>query len=140
MPSPRHSLATLAALLSLVVSSFADSVILKSGEKVDGRILSETDTEVTIEVAVSAAIKDQRVIKKTDVAQIEKPQPDLDAWAVLKNISLGEDSLDSTDYGRGIILLNNFISSYPQSAHVAEAKKKLTELQDEQKRVDAGEM
>ncbi len=140
MPMPRHSLSVLAVICGLLATSLADTVTLKSGEKIEGRILNETDTEVTIEVAVTASIKDQRAIKKADVEKIDKAQPDLEEWANLKNISLGEESLDPADYQRSINLLNSFVTQYPQSAHAAEAKKKVAALQEEQKRVDAGEM
>ena len=58
----------------------ADTVTLKSGEKLDGKILNETDTEVTISVQVSATIKDERVVKREDIATVEKVQPDEVAW------------------------------------------------------------
>jgi hypothetical protein len=140
MLTPRLSLATLAGLLGLAVTGFADTVILKSGEKMEGRILNESETEVTIEVPVTASIKDQRVIKKADVAKIEKVQPDLETWATLKNLGIAQESQDSADYQRAINLLNGFVTQYPQSAHAAEAKTKISQLQEEQKRVEAGEL
>jgi hypothetical protein len=140
MPKPRTSLAFLAVLLSFAVSGIADTVILKSGEKLEGRILSETDTDVTIEVNVTASIKDQREIKKTDVEKIEKVQPDEEAWATLKNLSVGDESLDVIDYQRSINALNGFVTQFPQSSHAADAKKRLAAFQEEMKRVEAGEM
>jgi hypothetical protein len=140
MLKPRLSLSVIAALLGLVVTGFADTVTLKSGEKLEGRILNESDTEVTIEVPVTASIKDQRVIKKSDVDKIDKAQPDLEAWTGLKNLGVGPESQDSVDYQRAINLLNGFVSQYPQSAHAAEAKTKIGQLQEEQKRVEAGEL
>jgi hypothetical protein len=140
MLKPRLSLSALAALLGLAVAGFADTVTLKSGEKLEGRILNESDTEVTIEVPVTASIKDQRVIKKSDVDKIDKVQPDLEAWAGLKNLGVGPESQDSADYQRAINLLNGFVTQFPQSAHAAEAKTKLSQLQEEQKRVETGEL
>ncbi len=137
---PRYSLSVLAVICGLIATSFADTVTLKSGEKVEGRILNETDTEVTIEVAVTSSIKDQRAIKKADVEKIDKAQPDLEEWANLKNISIGDESLELADYQRSVNLLNSFVTQYPQSVNAAEAKKKIAALQEEQKRVDAGEM
>src|SRR5687767_622070 len=105
MLKPRLSLIAFAVLLSLSFSGYADTVTLKSGEKLEGRILNESETELTIEVAVTACIKDERVIKKSDVEKIDKVQPDLEAWNTLKNISLGEESLESIDYQRAIGVL-----------------------------------
>ena len=140
MLKPRLSLSALAALLGLAVTGFADTVTLKSGEKLEGRVTNETETEVSIEVAVTASIKDQRVIKKSDVAKIEKVQPDLEAWEDLKKLDLGPESQESADYQRSINLLNGFVTQFPQSAHAAEAKTKVGQFQAEQKRVEAGEL
>jgi hypothetical protein len=140
MLKPRLSVVLFAALLTLLSSGFADTVTLKSGEKLEGKILSETDTEVTIEVSVTSSIKDQRVVKKADVDKIDKVQPDAEAWAGLKNISVGEESLEPADYQRYIAVLSSFVSQFPQSTHAAEAKQKVAALQEEAKRVDAGEM
>src|SRR5829696_7604167 len=140
MLKPRLSVILFAALLTLLSSGFADTVTLKSGEKLEGRILSETDTEVTIEVSVTSSIKDQRVVKKADVDKIDKVQPDAEAWVGLKNISVGEESLEPADYHRYIAVLNSFVSQFPQSSHASEAKQKVTALQEELKRVEAGEM
>jgi hypothetical protein len=140
MLNPRLSFAAFAALFCLATAGLADTVTLKSGEKLEGRILSDTDAEVTIEVSVSASIKDQRVVKKTDVQSIDKVQPDAEAWAGLKNIALGEESLESVEYQRYIAALNAFVTQYPQSAHAAEAKQKIAAFQEEAKRVEAGEM
>ena len=140
MLKPRLSLSALAALLGLAVTGFADTVTLKSGEKLEGRVTNETETEVSIEVAVTASIKDQRVIKKSDVAKIEKVQPDLEAWEDLKKVDVGPESQESADYQRAINLLNGFVTQFPQSAHAAEAKTKIGQFQAEQKRVEAGEL
>ena len=136
----RIFLPALAVLLNLAVMGVADVVTLKNGEKVEGKILRENDTEVVVEVLVSASIKDERLIKKTDVLNIEKEQPDEKAWAVLKNFSLGQESLEATDYQRMTAQLNSFILEHRQSPHVGEAKVKLAQFQEEQKRVEGGEM
>ncbi len=128
------------ALALLATSGWADTVILKSGDKVEGKILSETDAELTLEVKITASIKDERVLKKADIEKIEKIQPDEEAWAGIKGISLGSESLDPGDYSGAVNLLGAFISQFPQSAHSAEAKDKLAKLEEEKKRVDAGEM
>lgn len=140
MLKPRLSLATLSALLSMAIAGFADTVTLKSGEKLEGRILSETDTELTIEVKITASIKDERVVKKADIASTDRAQPDLEAWEGLKNIALGEESLELPDYQRAINLLNGFALQFPQSKFATEAKAKITAFEEEMKRAEKGEM
>lgn len=119
--------------------ALADSVFLKGGERVDGKILSETDSEVTIEYKASASIKDERVIKKADIEKIEKESPDIEAWAAIKEYKIAEDSLDAATYLHYITGLKNFVTLYPQSANAANAKAALDVLEAEKKRVDGGE-
>ncbi len=59
-----------AALLGLSFSTcnlLADAVVIKGGERIEGKILSETDTEVTIQYQISASIKDDRLFGCTDL-------------------------------------------------------------------------
>lgn len=124
-----------------VLSAFArgDTFTLKSGEKVAGNILSETDKEMTLQISVTATIKDERVIKKADIVSVEKIAPDEQAWPALKALTLGEESLELADYAQAITKLGAFASLYPQSTHATEAKTKLGLFEAEKNRVEAGE-
>ena len=118
----------------------ADTVILKSGEKVEGKLLNETDTELTLSVQITPTIKDERVIKKTDVEKIEKVLPDEVAWAPLTALTPGPDSLEKDDYGRVIQMLGYFTTSFPDSPHAKDAKERLELFQVDQKRIERGEV
>ena len=118
----------------------ADVVVLKGGEKIEGRITSETPAEVRIEVKVSASIVDERVIPRADVARIEKVAPDEMAWATLKAIQPGANSLPAAQYEQVLAPLKAFAAQYPQSAHRADVQKTVTTFEEEKKRVDAGEL
>ncbi len=126
--------------LGFAAGAVADTVVLKTGEKFEGRILSENDAQVTVEVQVSASIKDERVVKKADIARIDKVQPDEGAWAAVKGLALGHESFESADYQRAEAMLRSFVTQFPESSHAAEAKEKLTAFAAEKKRVDAGEV
>lgn len=117
----------------------ADAVVLKGGERIDGKILSETDAELTIQYKVTASISDERTIKKSEIEKIEKASPDIEAWAQFKDVKLGEDSMDPTTYTHQIAALNNFITQFPQSPSVPAAKTLLAAFEGEKKRMDAGE-
>ena len=133
--------AVFAAILLVQFSSpiRADVVILKGGERVEGKILSETDAEVTIQYKVTASISDDRVIKKADIEKVEKASPEIEAWAQFKDVALGEDSLDPTTYTHRIAALNAFIAQFPESPNLGAAKKLLADFEGEKKRMDAGE-
>jgi hypothetical protein len=120
--------------------ALADAVLLKNGEKVKGKILKETATEITMMVNVTATIKDDLVIKKSDIEMIEKIPPDEEAWVPLAGLSLGQESLDAEDYDTVISALSNYIDRFPQSSHVPDAKLKIERFQNELKRVESGQL
>lgn len=116
-----------------------DIVVLKSGEKIDGKILSETSAELKIEVK-SGGIVDERTVAKSDVAKVEKASADAVAWQPLKNLQPGANSLPAGQYDRAIGPLRNFATQFPQSPNAADAQKALAAFEEEKKRVDAGEL
>ena len=132
-----------AAILSLVIlsaSAFADTVVLTSGEKIEGKVTSETATEITISAKVTESITDERVIKKTEVASVTKEAPDETAWQSLKNAKLGRNSFPLANYDSAINPLKGFANEFPQSKFAAEAKKMAETFAEEKTRVEAGEL
>jgi hypothetical protein len=131
-------------LIPLLISAqplLADSITLKSGETINGTIKNETDTEVTIDVPVSAAITDERVIEKTDIAKEEKAQPDDIAYQQLSQTQPNpEFSFSSQQYDQILSQLNAFLTSYPSSSHVPDVKKLIDVFNSEKDRVDTGEI
>jgi hypothetical protein len=128
------------ALLFLTQPLRADTIVLKSGEKVEGKVVNETDAELTVSVAVSASIKDERVIKKADIERIEKVKADEVAWAALAGVEPGQDSLENDEYLRVIAALEYFIASHADSPRAATAKERLGKFQEEQRRVESGQI
>jgi hypothetical protein len=119
---------------------WGDSVTLKTGETVTGAIKSETDTEVTIEVPVSASITDERVLEKTDIAKIDKEQPDQIAYEQLIKVQPNPQSSYSSDsYDQILTSLNAFETTYPNSTYLPDIKKLAAVFQEEKTHVDAGE-
>ncbi len=140
MPKKRFTAVISSALLCLCGMVKADTVILKSGEKLEGKILSETDAELTMSVQVSATIKDERVVKRDEIEKVLKIQPEEEAWVALGGLVPGADSLERDDYERVKTALQYFINSFPKSGYVPVAKERLDQFIAEQKRVEAGEM
>jgi tetratricopeptide (TPR) repeat protein len=139
----KHSFQKWAALLTallLSVAASADTVILKSGEKIQGKILSENDKEVVVEEQVSAGITDTRSVPKADVAKVEKIALDEPAYQAIKNLKPGPNSLPAQSYEQVTRNLNSFINNFTNSTHAPAVKAQLKEWEDEKKRVDAGEV
>src|SRR5687767_7561628 len=114
------------AFVALCSTAFADIFTLKSGEKIEGKIASETPTELNLEVKVSAGITDTRKVLKADVASVTKDQPDELAWTPLKNLKLSANSMPAASYAPTIASLKGFIEQFPASSHIADAQKALT--------------
>jgi hypothetical protein len=119
----------------------ADSVTLKTGEKISGTIKAESATDVTIDVPVSASITDERVIKKDDIAQVDKAQPDQIAYQQLIAVQPNPDlSLTPDEYDQILTSLNAFIKQYPGSTYLPEIQKLAGVFQDEKNRVEQGQL
>jgi hypothetical protein len=123
----------------LVSTAFADTVLLKSGEKVEGKIVKETDQQITLEVKVSASITDERVIPKAEIDRIDKVAPETDAYKAIVNIQTGSTSLTPAQYDVPIRTLQGYLQQFPNSTHKAEVQATLDEFVAEKKRVEGGE-
>ncbi len=130
----------LICLATLSTCAFADLVTLKTDEKIEGKIIAESETEITISTKVSATITDERVIKRTEIKSITKDAPDELRWQGLKNVKLGRNSFPLTSYDLAINPFNGFMAEFPTSKFAAEAKKLADEFAAEKKRVEAGEV
>ena len=130
----------LLGLALLSVSAVADTITLKTGDRLDAKIVRETATEVTIAVQVSAGITDERVIPKTDIAKIDRVPADETAYRAIMNLQPGKNSLLPAQYDGIMMALQGFVSAYPESSHVAEVKQALAAFQAEKKLADTGEV
>jgi hypothetical protein len=140
MQSLRHLLSFTSAFLILVGSAQADFIILKSGERVEGKIEDENDKSVRIEVQISPSISDDRVIQKADIVKVSKTAPDEEAYQSVMNVQTGANSLAPAQYARVIAYLNAFVAKYPTSSHATEIKQTIKGFEADKKRVDAGEV
>ncbi len=63
---------SLLAALCLATAARADIVTLKSGEKMEGRILSETPESIEMEYRLTPKIKDKKTVLKSDIKEIKR--------------------------------------------------------------------
>ena len=128
-------------LILSAVQLRADSVTLLTGEKISGTIKGQTDTEVVIDVPVSASITDERVIQKKDVAKIDQAQPDEILFKQLIAVQPSTElSFTPDEYDRILASLSDFEKQYPSSTYLPEIKKLAATFQDEKNHVDKGEI
>ncbi len=125
----------------ILYDASADTVTLKSGEKVDGKVVQETATAVTVEVQVSPSITDQRVIHRDEIANIAKAQPDEIAFADLKGLKPNpQSSYGLGTYDRILTTLQAFQTNFPQSSHHAEVQTEIDAFEAEKTHAVAGEV
>jgi len=140
MPRIHPSVSRALTLAILMTSAFADTVTLKSGEHLEGKITKETDKEITMSVQVSAGITDDRVVPRADIEKIMKVAPDVEAYEALANVQLGANSFSAAQYDPAISALQAFVEQFPNSIRASEVQATLKAFQDEKKRVEDGEV
>jgi len=128
------------SLAGLVAAALGDTVTLKDGERIEGRIASETANDLTLEIQVSAGITDQRVVKKADVEKIDRIAPDETAYRAVMHLLPGKSSLTPVQYEAVMKALRGFTTQYPESQHVAAVQRAILAFETDKKRVDAGEV
>ena len=132
--------APLVSMLALAPLVLADTVTLKSGEKIEGKVITETPQEVTIEFNVTASIKDSRTVPMAEVAKVDKAGPDVAAYEAIKNVKPGPNSVAADTYDNLINAVQSFLTAHPTSQYTGEVKKNLDDLSAEKKRVEGGEL
>ena len=132
-------LAGLYATAILSTTSFADEVKLKNGEAITGTIVYESDDLVKIEVAVSASIKETKLLSRADIAEIIKEAPDNVAFAKLEKMVPTASLLPASAYKSMITTgPDSFLSAFPDSAHAPKVKEIKATLEEELDKVERG--
>lgn len=130
-----------AALLALNVRfGFADTIILNSGETLEGKVISESATQMVLDIQISAGITDQRTVAKKDVKSIVKVSDDEIAYNSIKGYTVGPNSYTPNEYEALVRALGHFLSKYPTSPHGKDVKANLEAITQEKTRVDGGQM
>jgi hypothetical protein len=138
MPKINPSITRLLTMALLVTSAFADSITLKSGERIEGKVTKETDKDITIE-SQSGGIVDERVVARADIEKIDKMAADVAAYQAIERVQLGQNSFPAGQYDPYIVALQGFVTQYPSSPRAADVQKTLADFKAEQKRVETGE-
>ncbi|MFN0130852.1 MAG: PTPDL family protein [Verrucomicrobiales bacterium] len=125
------------AILTAVAAQ-ADTIKLKDGKTIEGTIVSEDTSSVTIRTTIVGNIPDNKVVPRSDIASIVKKTPeDSAAEAVLKLLPT-EDFLQPSHYNKLIAEgPDKFLAQFPNSKYRAEIlslKKTLTEEQAQTRR------
>lgn len=125
-------------LSSLIPLASADTIQLKDGTKLEGKILKEDTQSYLVEVMVTKSIKEEKTIAKADVAKIDRVRPDEVAFAALASFTPTPDLLTAGDYQVRVTKLEKFIQEFPTGPSTTKAKAMLEELKKEQAAIAEG--
>src|ERR1700722_14855173 len=133
-------------LLSHTASLKADTLTLKSGDVLEGRIVSETETQIEIEVSLyHGTIFSKRQVDKSDIQSIVRETPEQkqekEAYASLTKYTLDPNQeLTKDQYATGIAAFEKFLAKFTNSAATAEINQRLADWQAEASSVASGKV
>lgn len=120
-------------------STYGDEIKLKTGETLKGKITYEADDIVKIEIAISASIKETKILARGDIAEIIKEAPDSVAFKEIES-KFPAGSLVSASQYRKLIQTGpvSFLQRFPESTHAEKVKEIQATLEEELDKVERG--
>lgn len=131
-----HSLLCITAILT--GNLIADTIVLKTGVKYDGKVIATDKDTYLVEIHHSKSIKDERRIPKDQVREIIKTAKDTEEFAKLEELVPTPDQLTSAAYERRIKTAKDFLTKYPKSVHAKKVKTILDLLENEHQVISKG--
>lgn len=146
--SPRLLFGICAGLLWLCTPSRlnADTLILNSGEVLEGQILTETDTQIEIEaVFYHGTILAKREVPKADIKSViresvEQKQEKVDYAALGKYTLAPDKELTPEQYAAGIAAFEKFLATYPNSSSASDITQRVTDWRAEASNAASGKV
>ena len=110
-------------LFFVPVFAFGDSIELKDGTKIEGRIILVDSSQVTIEMEIASGIREEKSHPRSEVAQIQRATPDESAFKEINSVPVPATSDHPTVYDASLERVRSFMRSYTYSKHLPEARK-----------------
>lgn len=106
----------------------ADIIIFKNGERLEGKVLRESEANIVVEVKVTASISHEKTFPRSEVSRIEKEAEDQKAFLALADYVPAPDLLSEDDYKARMDRLEAFLKIYPNSRQERKVKQMLDSL------------
>lgn len=137
------SLKLLAALLLASSAAQADIFIMKSGEKWEGKVLTEDATTITVEYQLTPKIKDKKILNKADIKEATRFTPaqvEMAEKGLRKKLPT-KDLMTASDY-ETIIQddMRTFVAKFPGTPEAKEVEEMIKTLNDEKSKVLSGQI
>ncbi|MGD0016344.1 MAG: hypothetical protein ABSC38_02345, partial [Verrucomicrobiia bacterium] len=139
------SVLVLAILFLTISCAFSDSVTLNDGEVIQCEIISETDTQIVVEVSNSnKTITSRRLISKSDIKTVQREsvqqKQERQAYEALVPLQLDPNrEFSKTEYDRGIEAFNKFLAVYTESKFADDIRQRSVLWKSELSHVEKGE-
>ncbi|MEM9080041.1 MAG: PTPDL family protein [Verrucomicrobiota bacterium] len=125
-------------LAASVLSSSADIITLKNGQKLNATIKSKTLEEYVLEVQVTKSIKETRTVKREDVVNIERVKESNTAFEEIEGLDSVPPYSEKKEYEARIRKIKSFIKRHEISSGGVKAKRMLKALEAERKVIADG--
>ena len=117
-----------------------ESIELRDGTKIEGKILSVNTETVLIEVQTSPAIREEMSYPRSDVAKIQRASQDDVAYAEVAAFSVPSTADNPAVYDAPLERVRSFMKNYAYSKNMPEARKLAAALEADRARLVAGEI
>lgn len=130
----------IASLLLSTLPGAADTITLKDGKVLEGKILKKEADAYTIEYKANASgsIKETKRVLRSDIEKITEVRQDEVAFVELEKLMPTPDLLTAEDYAERMQQVRAFLAKYPTGTRIKEAKELLAKLGAEAKVIEAG--
>lgn len=119
------------------------AIVLKSGDKIEGKVLRDAPDSVEIEYKLTPKIKDRKIIFKSDIASVKKQSPS-ETEFVERGLGklLPTPNLKDASYYESTIQdkLLTFVAKYPGTPESVEVEKIISILVEEKSKVLSGQL
>ena len=127
------------SILFIAPHVYADTIKLKDGTTLEGKILEESPSTIKIEYNVTKNIKDIKSINRSEIKEIDKVSDDEIAFNTIKSLLPTDDLLSTDEYDK--ILGDKpakFLALYPSSKHKDSVQKVIDEIKKEKAVTESG--
>ncbi len=135
---PVRKLLFLGLLCLPLATVLAESIELKDGSQVEGKILSVTPETVLIEVQTTPTIREEKSYPRADVVKIQRASQDDIAYEEIAAIALPATADDPSVYDAPLEKIRAFMKDYAYSKHMPQARQQAVDLEAERTRVATG--
>ena len=130
---------TLALMASLMSLATADTLKLKDGTVLEGTATKVTPEEVTFKWRPKPSISDEKVFKRSEIAELTVLTPDEAAVEPLRKLVPTPDNMSATEYGKIIKeQLQPYMTKFPSSKFAKEVQTILDAYTKEMEDINKG--